>query len=85
MFHELRKLNGHEQKYQMHDIELASIIHALKTWRHYLLCRRFTLMSDQHGLRYLFDQLNMNARKARWFATIRELYFEIRYIKGKEN
>ena len=42
-------------------------------------------MSDHIGLRYLFDQPNLNSRKARWFAMISEFYFEIRYIKGKEN
>lgn len=43
------------------------------------------LMSDHIGLRYLFDQLNLNSRKARWLATISKFYFKIRYIEGKEN
>ena len=42
-------------------------------------------MSDHIGLRYLFDQPNLNARKARWLAMINEFDFEIRYIKGKDN
>lgn len=42
-------------------------------------------MSDHSGLRYLFDQSNLNARKARWLSMISDFYFEIRYIKGKEN
>jgi len=42
-------------------------------------------MSDHIGLRYLFDQPNLNARKDRWLATINEIYFEIRYIKGMED
>jgi len=42
-------------------------------------------MSDHSGLRYLFDQPNLNARQARWLATINEFDFEIKYIKGKEN
>ena len=69
----------------MHDLKLATIIHALKMWRHYLLGKGFVLMSDQSGLRYLFDQLNMIDRQARWLAMINEFDFEIRYIKGKEN
>lgn len=36
-------------------------------------------------VRYLFDQPNLNARKARWLGTLSEFDFEIRYIKGKEN
>lgn len=53
--YELQKLNEHEHNYPTHDVELAGIIHALKMWRHYLLGRRFVLMSDHIGLSYLFD------------------------------
>ena len=58
---ESQKLHEHEKNYPTHDLELAMIIHALKMWRHYLLGRRFVLMSDHIGLGYLFDQPNMNA------------------------
>jgi len=83
--YESRKLNENEQNYVTYDLELKMIIHALKMWRHYLLGRRFVLMSDHIRLRYLFDQSNLNVRQARWLATISEFDFEIRYIKGKEN
>jgi len=82
---ESQKLNKHEQNYPMHDIYLVKIIHALKMWRNYLLGRKFMLMSDHIGLRYLFDQLNLIARQARWLATIINFDLDIRYIKGKEN
>ena len=26
----------HEKNYPTHDLELAAVVHALKTWRHYL-------------------------------------------------
>ena len=42
-------------------------------------------MSDHIGLRYLFDQKNMNSKKVRWLAMISDFDFEIKYIKGKEN
>lgn len=42
-------------------------------------------MSDRMGLKYLFDQLNLNVRQATWLATINEFDFETRYIRGKEN
>ena len=72
MCYESWKLNEHEQKYTMRDPELAAIIHALKMWRHYLLVRRSTLMSDHIGLRYLFDQLNLNTRQARSLTMIND-------------
>jgi len=54
-------------------------------WRNYLVDRMFVLMSDHSGLRYLFNQMNLSFRQARWLATIIEFESEIWYIKGKEN
>jgi len=38
-------------------------------------------MSDHSGLRYLFDQLNLNVMKARWLDTINKLNFEIKSLR----
>jgi hypothetical protein len=50
IFYESRKLNEHEVNYVTHDLELAAIVHALTMWRHYLLGRKFVLMTDHYGL-----------------------------------
>jgi len=55
VFYESRKLNEHKQNNWTHVLELEAI-------RHYLLGRRFVLMSDHSGMIYLFDQPNMNSR-----------------------
>jgi hypothetical protein len=31
-----RQLKIHEKNYPTHDLELSAVVHALKTWRHYL-------------------------------------------------
>ena len=67
------------------NLELAAVIHALKMWRHHLIGRKFILMTDNKGLKYLLDQLNLNARQARWLAFLSEYDFEIQHIKGKAN
>jgi hypothetical protein len=85
IFYESRKLNEHEIYYVTHDLELASIVHALKMWRHYLLGRIFVLMKNHYGLTHLFDQPKLNARQARWMALLSKFDFEIKHIKGKEN
>jgi hypothetical protein len=54
-------------------------------WKHYLLGRKFVLMTDHCGLRYFFDQLKLNARQATWMALLSGFDFEIKHIKGKEN
>ena len=78
-------MNEHEVNYVTHDLELDAIVHALKMWRHYLLGRKFVLMTDHCGLRYLFDQPKLNSRQARWMALLSEFDFKIKHIKGKEN
>jgi hypothetical protein len=84
IFYESIKLNEHEINYVTLDLELSAIVHSLKMWRHYLLGRRFVLMPDHSGLRYLFDQPKPNDRKSRWMALLSEFDFEIKHIKGKE-
>ena len=74
---------NHENNYATHDLELASIVHALKMWRHYLMGRKFELRTDHCGLKYLFDQPTLNARKARWLEVLCEFDSKIKHIKGK--
>ena len=47
--------------------------------------RKFLLKIDNIGLKYLFDQPDLNARQARWLAFLNEYHFELKHIKGKEN
>ena len=46
--------------------------------------RKFELRTDHCGLKYLFDQPTLNARKERWLEFLCEFDFEIMHIKGKE-
>eukprot|EP00253_Pinus_taeda_P012331 PITA_12331 len=83
--YESRKLKEHEQKYFAYDLELAAVIHALKMWRHYLLGRKFLLLTDHHSLTNYFSQPTLNARQARWADFLSGFDFDIRHLKGKEN
>jgi hypothetical protein len=59
--YESRKLKEHERNYVNHDLELESIVHALRKWRHYLMGKRFELRTGHNGLKYLFDQSTLNS------------------------
>jgi hypothetical protein len=63
IFYESRKLKEHERNYVTHNLELAVVIHALKMWRHYLMGRKFMLLTDNSGVKYLFSQPDLNVRK----------------------
>jgi hypothetical protein len=83
--YESRKMKEHERNYATHDLELETIVHTLRKLRNYLMGRRFELRTDHNGLKYLFDQSNLNARKTRWLEFLCEYDFDIKHIKGKEN
>ena len=59
--YESRKLKIHEKNYATYDLELVVAIHALKMWRNHLFGRKFILMTDNKGLKYMLDQPNLNA------------------------
>jgi hypothetical protein len=85
IFYESRKLKENERNYVTHDLELVVVFHALKMWRHYIMGNKFLLLTDKSSVKFLFSQLDLNARQARWLAFLREFDFEVRHIKGKEN
>ena len=60
VFYESRKLKEHEKNYLVHDMELAAIIHALKIWQDYLVGKKSFLLTNNVGLKYLFDQNTLN-------------------------
>ena len=76
-------MNDHEKNYATHNLELASIVHALNMWRDYLMGIKFKLRIYHCVLKYLFDQPTLNARKARWLEFLCEFDFEMKHIKGK--
>jgi hypothetical protein len=49
-----RQLRKHETHYPTHDLALATIVHALKIWRHYLMGTRCELYIDHKSLKYNF-------------------------------
>ena len=57
-----RKMNAAEQNYPTHERELLAVIHALRTWRHYLLGKKFTIVSEHHSLKYLQTQPQLSRR-----------------------
>jgi hypothetical protein len=49
-----RALRPHEINYPTHDIELATVVHALKIWRHYLMGNHCNIFIDHKSLKYIF-------------------------------
>ena len=58
--YESRKRNAIEMNYLTPELELLSVIHALRQCRHYLLGKPFKIVSDHHSLKYLMTQPNLS-------------------------
>jgi hypothetical protein len=80
--HQLRK---HEENYPTHNLELATVVHALKIWRHYLTGHRCDIYSDHKSLKYKFTQNELNLRQRRWLELIKDHDLGINYHPGKAN
>ena len=71
--------------YATHDLELAAIVHALKTWRHYLIGNRCDVYTDHKSLKYIFTQKELNLRQRRWLELIKDHDMKLHYHPGKAN
>jgi hypothetical protein len=80
--HQLRK---HEENYPTHDLELSTVVHALKIWRHYLIGHRCEIYNDHKSLKYIFTQNDLNLRQRRWLSLIKDYDIGINYQAGKAN
>jgi hypothetical protein len=79
------QLRPHKEHYPTHDLELAAVFHALRTWRHYLLGNVAHIFTDHKSLKYFFTQPDLNMRQRRWLELIKDYELEIHYHPGKAN
>jgi hypothetical protein len=80
-----RQLKIHEKNYPTHDLELAAVVHVLKTWRHYLYGQKCDIYTSHKSLKYIFTQSELNMRQWRWLELIKDYELEIHYHPGKAN
>ncbi|GKC72187.1 putative reverse transcriptase domain-containing protein, partial [Tanacetum coccineum] len=80
-----RQLKIHEKNYTTHDLELGSIVFALKMWRHYLYGTKCIVFTDHKSLQHILDQKELSMRQHRWLELLRDYDCEICYHPRKAN
>nr|GEW92237.1 reverse transcriptase domain-containing protein [Tanacetum cinerariifolium] len=80
-----RQLKIHEKNYTTHDLELGSVVFALKIWRHYLCGTKCTVFTDHKSLQHILDQKELNMRQRRWLELLSDYDCDIRYHPRKAN
>nr|GEX12788.1 putative reverse transcriptase domain-containing protein [Tanacetum cinerariifolium] len=60
-----RQLKIHEKNYTTHDLELGSVVFALKIRRHYLYGTKCIVFTDHKSLQHILDQKELNMTQHR--------------------
>ena len=64
--------------------ETLAAIHALRTWKHYLV-KSFQLVTDNQGVKYLKPKSGLSRREAGWVEFRADFDVEIIRCPGREN
>ena len=80
-----RQLRINKNNYPTHDLELATVIFALKNWRHYLYGEKCEVYTDHKSLQYIQQQKDLNMRQRRWIKLLKDYDCQILYHLGKAN
>ena len=79
-----RTLSKSEKNYSVIQKECLAIVYATKQFRHYLLGRHFTIVTDHAPLQWLSAQ-KMEGLLCWWALDLQEYDFKIEYKKGSNN
>nr|GEU49175.1 putative reverse transcriptase domain-containing protein [Tanacetum cinerariifolium] len=80
-----RQLKIHEKNYTTHDLELGSVVFALKMWRHYLYGTECIVFTDHKSLQHILDQKELKMRQQQWLELLSDYDSDIRYHPRKAN
>ncbi|WMV19198.1 hypothetical protein MTR67_012583, partial [Solanum verrucosum] len=78
-----RQLKVHERDYPTHDLELATVVFALKIWRHYLYGVKCYVFTNHRSLQHVFTQNDLNLRQRRWMELLKDYDVTIQYIRAR--
>jgi hypothetical protein len=64
---------------------MLAIIHAIQTWRPFLLGRKFYIQTDQRNLKFLLEQRIVTPEQQKWVTKLLGYDYEITYKPGRDN
>ena len=71
-----RQLKPHELNYATHDLELAVVVHALKTWRHFLIGNHCDVYTDHKKFEVHFHTEGVERQTEEMVGTYKGLRYE---------
>ncbi|MCO5580733.1 hypothetical protein L7F22_034603 [Adiantum nelumboides] len=83
--YESRRLSSDEQILGIFEKELLAVLHALDSWKHYLLETPFILRTDHQSLKYFMALTKLSNKQMRWANFLSRFNFHIAHIADKHN
>ncbi len=80
-----RSLNVHEKRYTPWKGELLGVVFGVKTFRHYLMGRHFSLVTDHRPLLGLLTTAEPNCQQSRWLMALQEHEFTVIHRPGTQH
>lgn len=80
-----KKLSEQEMRWAVYEQELLAIVLSLEEWRHYLVGRKFKLITDHQSLIHLKKQQHLSSKQSRWVERLSDFDYEAEYLPGRSN
>ena len=84
-----KSLSNSERYLPIIEKEAAAIVESVRKWRHYLLGKHFTLITDQEAVSFMLNQKHRtkikNDKILRWRVELSAFSYDVRFRPGKEN
>ncbi|RVW31621.1 Transposon Tf2-11 polyprotein [Vitis vinifera] len=81
----IRALGVTKRSWSIYAKEMLAIVEAIRTWRPYILGRKFFIRTDQRSLKYFLEQRVATSEQQKWVAKLLGYDYEIIYRPGREN
>lgn len=80
-----RSLRPAEKNYSINELEALAVVTFTQHFRPYLYGQKFTVQTDNSGVRAIIEKPNTTGRLARWGLALQGFDLEIKHRKGKSN
>jgi hypothetical protein len=80
-----KALGPSKRAWAIYSKEMLAVMEAIKTWRPYLLGRKFQIQTDQKSLKFLLEQCIVTPKQQKWVSKLVGYGYDIVYCPGHTN